>query len=79
MTVTPQDAPPQPIPPTPAALAAVTKFLQLNDDMPACEATNRKVFFEALRTGTTLSPNEVEHLHSIADFLAELNAIRLAS
>jgi hypothetical protein len=62
-----------------AALDAVKKFLEVHDDTPAIQATNRRVFFEALRNGITLSPTEVQHVEAIADLLHELTTSRFAA
>ncbi|WP_125916421.1 hypothetical protein [Hymenobacter coccineus] len=56
----------------PSAVVAVEKFLEMNDDLPALSTTTRRMFFEFLRTGPTLTPEEVEHLHALGDLLAAL-------
>jgi hypothetical protein len=53
-------------------LTAVSKFFEMNDDLDAIEATNRRVLFEFLRTKPTLSTDEVDNLWAIADLLADL-------
>jgi hypothetical protein len=62
-----------------AALEAVTKFLEINDDTPAIQATNRRVFFEALRNGLSLTPTEVQHVAAIADLLHDLSVSRFVT
>ncbi|MBO2007878.1 hypothetical protein [Hymenobacter negativus] len=58
--------------PMPEPSLSVSKFYALNDDMDAVQAVLRRVFFEFLRTGQTLTEPEIAMLHSVANLVAEL-------
>ncbi|RZJ57672.1 MAG: hypothetical protein EOO55_02880 [Hymenobacter sp.] len=49
---------------------AIDKFHTLNDDLPGTQEVVRRVFFKFLRGKPTLTSDEVEKLHIVADLLA---------
>lgn len=55
------------------AIEAVEKFYALTDDAGMPLATMRRVFFEFLGTKPTLSNEEIETIHAVADLLDELS------
>ncbi|GAB3244093.1 hypothetical protein GCM10027346_41460 [Hymenobacter seoulensis] len=61
---------------SPAAVAALDKFLGFIDDMGATRDTTRRLLFELLRMKTTLSTDELETLWAIEELLSDLDKAR---
>ncbi|MDO7877683.1 hypothetical protein Q5H93_23290 [Hymenobacter sp. ASUV-10] len=60
----------------PAFTPAVEKYYALVDNPYASSTLARRIFFEFLRTGSTLTDDEIQTCHAIADLLAELEQAR---